>query len=66
MQLVLSQQMPGTHLHLGGEWQLWISNFAKGCERQTEIWTLNLRIESQVNEPLYHFTTPKLSSFNYF
>ena len=35
MQLVLSQQMPGIHLHLGGEWQMRITALPKDVKVDT-------------------------------
>ena len=48
----------GIHLHLDGEWQVWIHCFhSKGLQCQAEIRTVNHMIKSQVNEPRYHVTS---------
>ena len=55
LQLLPPQHLPGTHLYLGGEWQISINVLPNdtGLRLEPSIYSC---IESQFNEPPYHDT----------
>lgn len=44
-----------THLHLGGEWQMWINVLPKNLSARLKFEPSIFELRVRVNEPLYHY-----------